>query len=81
MRRDNLEAAVAFRNRAEKTLQRLKQSPESGSVLPECPDLPFREVIEPPCRFLYRIKEKALWIVAVRHEAPLPGTPPEDEIA
>jgi toxin ParE1/3/4 len=81
LRRDNPEAAVAFRKKAEKMLRRLKQVPESGNILPECPDLPFREVVEAPYRFIYRIKEKTLWMVAVWHDAPLPATPVEDEIA
>jgi toxin ParE1/3/4 len=46
--RDNPQAAVKFRNRAERALRRLTQFPESGRLIPEFPDLPFREVIVAP---------------------------------
>jgi plasmid stabilization system protein ParE len=73
--RENPTAAVAFRRKAEKVLSRLRKFPQSGRVLPEFPDLPFREVIVPPYRFFYRIKEKTVWIVAVWHGAQLPDEP------
>jgi plasmid stabilization system protein ParE len=66
-------AAVAFRKKAEKTLSRLKR--------PEFPDLPFREVAIAPCRFIYRVKQKTVWIVTVWHSARLPKKPTEKEIA
>jgi toxin ParE1/3/4 len=72
-------AARALRERAEHSLSRLAQYPESGSPLPEFPDLPFREVIVPPYRFFYRVKEQTVWIVAVWHGAQLPDEP-EDEV-
>jgi len=56
--RESPAAAVAFRRRAEKVLSRLRKFPQSGRALPEFPDLPFREVILPPYRFFYRVKEK-----------------------
>ncbi len=43
--RDNPSAAVKFREKAEKVLSRLKPYPESGRLIPEFSDLPFREVI------------------------------------
>jgi toxin ParE1/3/4 len=81
IRRDNPEAAVAFRNKVEKMLRRLKQVPESGSLLPECPDLPFREVVGASYRFIYRIREKTIWMVAVWQGVSPPSAPVEDEIA
>jgi plasmid stabilization system protein ParE len=75
--RENPTAAVAFRRKAEKVLSRLRKFPQSGRVLPEFPDLPFREVIETPYRFFYRVKGKNLWIVAVWHGAQLPEEPNE----
>lgn len=66
---DNPSAAVSFRQKAEKTLSRLREFPESGRLLPEFPDLPFREVIVRPYRFFYRTKDKTVWIVAVWHGA------------
>ena len=75
--RENPIAAVAFRRKAEKVLSRLRKFPQSGRVLPEFPDLPFREVIVTPYRFFYRVKGKTAWIVAVWHGAQLPEEPNE----
>jgi plasmid stabilization system protein ParE len=73
--RENPTAANAFRRKAEKVLSKLRKFPQSGRVLPEFPDLPFREVIVSPYRFFYRVKEKTVWIVAVWHGAQLPEKP------
>ena len=75
--RDNPSAALNFRDNAEKTLSRLERYPESGRSIPEFPDLPFREVIVRPYRFFYRIKDDAVWIVAVWHSARLAADPAE----
>jgi toxin ParE1/3/4 len=71
-------AARALRERAEHSLSRLAEFPESGSLLPEFPDLPFREVIVPPYRFFYRSKGETVWIVAVWHGAQLPDEPGDE---
>jgi plasmid stabilization system protein ParE len=73
--RENPTAAIAFRHKAEKVLSRLRKFPQSGRILPEFPDLPFREVIVTPYRFFYRIKGRNLWIIAVWHGAQLPEEP------
>ncbi len=70
--RDNPLAAVSFRENAEKILSRLKTFPESGRLVPEFSDLPFREVIVTPYRFFYRIKDETIWIIGVWHSAQLP---------
>jgi toxin ParE1/3/4 len=72
IRRDDPSAAAAFRKRAERILRRLERFPASGRVVPEFPDLPFREVIVPPYRFFYRPEGNTVWIVAVWHSAQLP---------
>ena len=77
--RENPGAAHAFRHKAEKALSRLRRFPQSGRMLPEFPDLPFREVIVVPYRFFYRTKERIIWIVAVWHSAQLPEEPREIE--
>jgi toxin ParE1/3/4 len=79
IRRENPTAATAFRHKAEKVLSRLRRFPQSGRVLPEFPDLPFREVIVAPYRFFYRTKGQVVWIVAVWHGAQLPEKPHEVE--
>ena len=68
-RRDNPTAARQFRERAEQTLRRLEDYPDSGRIIPEFPDLPHREVIISPYRFFYRVEKKTVWIVAVWHGA------------
>ena len=75
IRRENPVAAARFRQRAEQALRRLEQFPESGRVVPEFLDLPYREVIVPPYRFFYRIKEAVVWVVAVWHGAHPPQEP------
>jgi plasmid stabilization system protein ParE len=72
---DNPSAAVDFRKKAEKSLLRLVKFPESGRVLPEFPDLSFREVIVQSYRFFYKVKDDGVWIVAVWHGAQLPHEP------
>lgn len=75
IRRDKPSAAVNFRNHTEKILRRLEEFLESGRIIPEFPELPYREVIIPPYRFFYRIKNDIVWIVAVWHGAQLPKEP------
>jgi toxin ParE1/3/4 len=79
IRRDNPGAAGNFRHKAEKALSRLRRFPQSGRVLPEFPDLPFREVVVSSYRFFYRIQKKGVWIVAVWHGAQLPEEPGKTE--
>ena len=75
--RDNPSAAVKLREKAEKVLSRLKTYPESGRLIPEFPDLPFREVIVRPYRFFYKIKNDTVWVIAVWHSSQLPEEPQE----
>lgn len=75
IRKENPAAAISFRRKAETVLSRLRDFPESGRILPEFPDFPFREVIVAPYRFFYRIKGTTVWIIAVWHGAQLPHAP------
>ena len=75
--RDNVDAALRLRERTEKALKRLERFPKSGRVVPEFPDLPYREVIVAPYRFFYREEGKNIWIVSVWHGAQLPDPPEE----
>ena len=74
---DNPPAALALRQRSGESVARLRDYPESGRVVPEFPELPFREVVVPPYRFFYRVKSGTVWIVAVWHGAQLPDEPDE----
>ena len=75
IRSDNPAAATRFRQRCEEVLRRLEQFPASGRLIPEFPELPFREIVVPPYRFFYRPQEKTIWVVAVWHGAQIPGQP------
>ena len=75
IRRDNRQASVKFRERAETVLRRLEEFPDSGRVVPEFPELSYREVVITPYRFFYRVKGEIVWIVAVWHGAQLPEKP------
>jgi toxin ParE1/3/4 len=75
IRRENPTAAGRFRQRAEDALRRLEQFPESGRVVPEFSDLPYREIIVAPYRFFYRIQDATVWVVAVWHGAQPPSEP------
>jgi plasmid stabilization system protein ParE len=75
IRRDKPSAASRFCQRAEKSLKRLLEYPKSGRPIPEFPELPHRELLVPPYRFFYRVKDDIVWIVAVWHGAQLPDEP------
>ncbi len=75
IKRDNPEAARLFRDRAEDVLRRIEKFPDSGRVIPEFPELPYREVIVAPYRFFYRQEDGTVWIASVWHGAQLPDEP------
>ena len=75
IRRENPAAAQRFRDRAEEILRRLEHFPDSGRIVPEFPELPYREVIIRPYRFFFRVRDPVVWVVAVWHGAQLPGDP------
>ncbi len=71
-------AALAFRKRAATKLRRLQRFPESGRLLAEFSELPFREVLVNPYRLFYTVRGKVIWVVAVWHDAQLPEEPGVD---
>ena len=75
IQQDDRSAALKFRRRAEQALRRLLRYPTSGRLIPEFPDLPFREVIALPYRFFYRREGKTIWVVAIWHGEQLPKDP------
>ena len=62
---DKPEAARRYVARVLAAVERLKDFPKSGAVPPEIPDLPYRQVVVPPCRILYRFDGETVWIVHV----------------
>ncbi len=75
IRRSNRAAARRFQQQTAKALKRLSRLPQSGTVVMEFPDLPYREVFIKPYRFFYRVREDKVWIVALWHGAQLPDEP------
>ena len=75
IQRNNQTAARRFRIQVEKTLKRLSRFPRSGAVILEFPELPYRETYIKPYRFFYRVREAAVWIVALWHGAQIPDEP------
>jgi toxin ParE1/3/4 len=72
---DNPDAARKLRRRAEQVLRRLARFPKSGRLIPEFPELPYREIVVPPYRIFYRTEGKTVWIVAVWHGEQLADEP------
>jgi toxin ParE1/3/4 len=75
IRRNNRAAARRFQQQTAKALKRLSRLPESGTVVMEFPELPYREVFIKPYRFFYRLREDKVWIVALWHGAQVPDEP------
>ncbi len=75
IRLDSPTAADGLRERSADGLAQLRDFPESGRVVPEFPDLPYREVLVSPYRFFYRVMDDGVWIVAVWHDHQLPDAP------
>ena len=65
IRRNNRAAARKFQQQTAKALKRLSRLPQSGTVVMEFPELPYREVYIKPYRFFYHVREDKLWIVAL----------------
>jgi toxin ParE1/3/4 len=77
IRADRPPAARAFRHRVNSVLARLGDFPDSGRVVPEFPDLQFREVIVDPYRLFYCVKGGTVWVLAAWHGAQIPDAPAE----
>ena len=75
IRQDSPAAADGVLARSVEGLVQLRDFPESGRVVPEFPELPYREVLVTPYRFFYRVTDDGVWIVAVWHDRQLPELP------
>ena len=62
---DKPDAARRFVHRVFDAVERLAQFPKSGSVPPEIPHLPYRQVVVSPCRIFYRLEGEDILIVFV----------------
>lgn len=77
IRADRPIAAREFRNHVNDSLSHLIDFPDAGRMIPEFPQLRFRELIVVPYRFFYRVEADTVWIVAVWHEAQIRREPTE----
>lgn len=62
---DKPDAARRYVRRVFQAVERLSQFPKSGSIPPEVPHLPYRQVVVPPCRIFYRSEGKDILIIFV----------------
>ena len=65
--RDSPQAAAALVDRIITATEPLATFPESGRIVPEFPDLGYREVIISGYRVVYRREGETIWIAAVVH--------------
>lgn len=65
--RDSPQAADALIDRVFQTTDRLVSFPQSGRLVPELPDLGYRELLVGNYRVQYRVEENTVWIVTVVH--------------
>lgn len=65
------DAADKFGQSIFKAVERLPHFPESGRIVPEFNDPVIREIIQRPCRIVYRLKheEQIAQIVRIWHAA------------
>jgi plasmid stabilization system protein ParE len=77
IRADRPSAARAFREQVNGALAGLVDFPESGRVIPEFPQLGFREVLVGSYRIFYKVRDDLIWVVGVWHDAQIPREPTE----
>lgn len=75
IRAERPSAARGFRDRAAQTLSYLVDFPESGRVIPEFPNLGYREVLVDNYRFFYKVVGEVIWVVGTWHDAQIPDEP------
>jgi toxin ParE1/3/4 len=64
---DNPVTAESWINRVFKKVEGLKAFPESGRIVPETDNKTIRELIYGNYRIIYRVEEKRLSVLTVRH--------------
>ncbi|HIJ65546.1 MAG TPA: type II toxin-antitoxin system RelE/ParE family toxin [Candidatus Hydrogenedentes bacterium] len=65
------QAAAEFGRSVFAAIERLREFPESGRIVPELSDPAIREIIRRPCRIVYRVRreEKLVEIARIWHAA------------
>jgi len=64
---DNPDAAESWINTVFEKVEHLKEFPESGRIVPETDNMTIRELIYGNYRIIYRVEEKKLSVLTVRH--------------
>jgi toxin ParE1/3/4 len=64
---DNPDAAESWINSVFEKVEHLKDFPESGRIVPETDNMTIRELIYGNYRIIYRVEEKRLSVLTVRH--------------
>jgi len=62
---DKPDAAQRYVKRVFAVVERLQLFSQSGSIPPELSNLPYRQLVIPPCRIFYRHDEQDIFIVFV----------------
>lgn len=62
---DKPDAARRYVQKVFAAVERLSQFPKSGSRPAEIPNLPYRQVVVPPCRVFYRFNKDHVFIIFV----------------
>jgi len=62
---DNPSAAAELVRKVVAHVGQLSEHPRSGSTLPELPGWRYRQIIEPPCRAIYRQDQDRVFILHV----------------
>jgi len=62
---ENPAAAAALLNRVLRHVDQLARHPQSGSWLPELGRSRYRQIVEPPCRVIYRRADNRIAILHV----------------
>lgn len=58
-------AARQFVQKVFKKVQLLGRFPKLGTIPPELKNLPYRQLVVPPCRLFYRIAKGKIYMVSV----------------
>ena len=62
---DKPKAAKALVQRVFSHVEQLQARPESGSLVRELSDSPYRQIVESPCRVFYRIDGPKVYVLHV----------------
>jgi plasmid stabilization system protein ParE len=64
---DNPDASIKWVESIFEIIDRLKQFPESGRIVPEIDKPHIREIIQGNYRIIYKVRQEEIFILTVRH--------------